>query len=181
MRRPWQREKPSAVRHADRYLGLGAREARQLGQHYIGSDHVLLALASDRASAVARTLGRLGVSPEVIGEQIRGRPGSPPAGAIDPAALAALGIDLEAVRERIERSFGEGALEDTRTGCWRVEPCLKQVLARAVEHAAGAPLTDEHILLGMLSVPDSVAARLLAELDVSLEAAAAAVADRARE
>lgn len=181
MRRPWRRETPSAVRHADRYLGLGAGEARRLGQRYIGSEHVLLALASDKAGAVARALDRLGVSPEVVEEKIRGKSGWTPTAAIDPAALAALGIDLDVVRERIERSFGEGALEDTSTGCWRVEPCLKQVLARAVDHAAGAPLADEHILLGLLGVPDSAAARILAELDVSLEAAAAAVADRPHE
>ncbi len=40
------------------------------------------------------------------------------------------------------------------------------VLAYAVDHADGAPVTDQHILLGMLKVPDSVAARILTELDV---------------
>ena len=39
-------------------------------------------------------------------------------------------------------------------------------LAYAVDHADGDPVTDRHILLGMLSVPDSVAARILTELDV---------------
>jgi len=48
-------------------------------------------------------------------------------------------------------------------------------LAYALDRADGRPLADEHILLGMLSVPDSVAARVLAELDVSLEAATAIV------
>jgi hypothetical protein len=46
-------------------------------------------------------------------------------------------------------------------------------LAYAVDYADWQPLTDEHILLGMLSVPDSVAARALAQLDVSLQAAEA--------
>jgi len=42
-------------------------------------------------------------------------------------------------------------------------------------HAADRPLADEHVLLGMLSVPDSVAARALAELDVTFEDAHARV------
>jgi hypothetical protein len=35
--------------------------------------------------------------------------------------------------------------------------------------AADRPLSDEHVLLGMLSVPDSVAARVLRELGVTIE------------
>ena len=41
-------------------------------------------------------------------------------------------------------------------------------------------LADEYILLGMLCVPDSVAARVLAELDVSLHATQA-IAESHRE
>ena len=43
---------------------------------------------------------------------------------------------------------------------------VKMALAYAVDHADGDPVTNQHILLGMLSVPDSVAARILTELDV---------------
>lgn len=172
-----QRAKSSLVRYADRYLGLGAEEARRLGHRYIGSEHVLLAITSESSSAVASALERLGVPPHVIREEILRMPASSPPTAIDPQALASLGIDLEAVRERVERTFGEGALEETRTGCMRVEPCLKQVLAHAVDGAGGAPLADEHILLGMLSVPDSRAAVVLTRLGVSLEAVAPIVQD----
>jgi len=46
---------------------------------------------------------------------------------------------------------------------------LKLALAYALDHAAKAPLSDEHVLLGMLSVPDSVAARALGSLGVTIE------------
>ncbi len=170
-----QRGKSPSVRYADRYFGLGAQEARRLGHHHIGSEHVLLAITSDRAGTVANALDRLGVPPDVIHEEIRRRAGSPPPTAIDPQALAALGIDLDAVRARVEQTFGEGALEETRTGCMRVEPCLKQVLGHALDRAGGAPLGDEHVLLGMLSVPDSDAARVLSQLGVTLERTQAVV------
>jgi hypothetical protein len=48
-------------------------------------------------------------------------------------------------------------------------------LAYALDQADGKPLADEHILLGMLSVPDSVAARVLAKLGVSLTTAQGAL------
>jgi hypothetical protein len=48
-------------------------------------------------------------------------------------------------------------------------------LAYALDHAGEQPLGEQHVLLGMLSVPDSVAARVLHELDVSLPAAQAAL------
>jgi hypothetical protein len=78
-----------------------------------------------------------------------------PAGRIDPQALAELGIDFEVVRERLEQTFGPGALERTRSGCLGICPRLKMALAYALDHAEGRPLSDEHVLLGMLSVPDS--------------------------
>jgi len=171
-----QGRKSPSVRYLDRYLGMGAREARSRGYHYIGSEHVLLAMTRDRAGAVADTLDLLGVPADAIDQEIRRTRVSPPPAAIDPQALAALGIDLETVRERLDRTFGEGALEETRTGCMRVEPCLKQILAQALDHAGEAPLTDEHVLLGMLSVSDSHAARILARLGVSLKATEAIIA-----
>ena len=54
-------------------------------------------------------------------------------------------------------------------------PRAKLALAYAVDRAAGESVGDEHVLLGMLSVPDSLAARTLGELGISLEAAEAAV------
>ena len=95
---------------------------------------------------------------------------------IDPDALAALGIDFEAVRARLEETFGPGALEQTRAGCLSICPRLKMALAYALDHAEAKPLGDKHILLGMLSVPDSVAARVLGKLGVSLTAAQATLA-----
>ena len=101
MRLARRRVKPPSVRYADRYFGLGAREARRLGHPYIGSEHVLLAITSDPESAAARALVRLGLTPHVIDEQIRRRPGSLLATAIDPQALATLGIGRASCRERV--------------------------------------------------------------------------------
>jgi ATP-dependent Clp protease ATP-binding subunit ClpA len=160
---------------AEPYLAAGAAEARRLGHNYVGTGHVLLVLIRHRDGGATAVLPQLGVSADMVDEALARRLGaSKPK--IDPDALAALGIDLEAVRERLEESFGPGALERTRAGCLAICGRLKMAFAYAVDHSDGKPLADEHILLGMLSVPDSLAARVLAELGVSLESAQAALA-----
>lgn len=160
------------IRPAQRYLALGAEEARRRGHGYVGTEHVLLVLVSDPESGAAHLLARLGVAPEQVGEALaRWLADGPSGGAIDPDALATLGIDFDAVREQLEQTFGPDALEQTHTACLGIAPRLKLALAFALDHAAGGPLTDEQVLLGMLSVPDSVAARVLGELGVSFEEA----------
>jgi ATP-dependent Clp protease ATP-binding subunit ClpA len=161
-----RRRKSTIVPVADRYFRLGAEQARRLGQTYVGSEHVLLGLASDREGVAAPVLERLGVTPQLIETEIRRHPGAPPPTAIDPQALATLGIDLAAVRALIDEQFGEGALESTRRGCWPVEPSLKRALAQAVDEAGRHTPGDEHILAGLVAVRDSRAAHVLRQLGV---------------
>jgi ATP-dependent Clp protease ATP-binding subunit ClpA len=146
---------------------------------YVGTEHLLLVLIRDRDGGATSVLGELGVSAAVVTAALQDcLGGGPPR--IDPHALAALGIDFDAVRERLEESFGPGALEQTRAGCLGVCPRAKMALAHALDHAGAGPVEDEHVLLGMLSVPDSLAAQVLGTLGVSLAAAQATVGSRSR-
>jgi ATP-dependent Clp protease ATP-binding subunit ClpA len=161
-RRPGPRAK--TARPAEPYLAAGAEEARRLGHSYVGTEHVLLVLIRNPDGDATALLRQLGVSTDTAKERLARWLGtSKPK--IDPEALAALGIDLEKVREHLEQTFGPGALERT-PACLGICPRLKMALAYAVDHADGDPVTDEHILLGMLSVPDCVAARVLTEPDI---------------
>jgi ATP-dependent Clp protease ATP-binding subunit ClpA len=175
LRRRCAAPRARTIRPAEPYLAAGAAEARRLGHNYVGTEHVLLVLIRDPESGATTVLRQLGVSADAVEEALRpciggGLP------RIDPDALAALGIDFEAVRERLEQSFGPGALEETRAGCLGIAPRLKQAFAYALDNAGERPLGDEHILLGMLSVPDSLAAHVLGKLGVSLNAVEAIVA-----
>ena len=82
------------------------------GHRYIGCEHLLLALVGiDQACAVLRERG---LTPGRVEEEIVRRAGTG-AGAglfadLDRAALASIGIDLDAVRARIDASFGQDAL-----------------------------------------------------------------------
>ena len=87
--------------------------ARRLGHRYVGCEHLLLALVSTGQPAGA-VLRQHGVTPERVEEEIVRRVGLG-AGAglfadLDKDALASIGIDLDAVRARIEASFGPDAL-----------------------------------------------------------------------
>jgi ATP-dependent Clp protease ATP-binding subunit ClpA len=172
------RARAKTLRPAERYLALGADEARRRGHGYIGTEHVLVALAADPEGRAARILAVLGVRGDDLERSRCLRELWPPA--IDADALAALGVDLDAVRAQMETTFGEGALDRTgpdecgpRAQC--IAPRLKMALAYAVDRAAGERVRDEHILLGMLSVPDCLAARALGELGVTLTAVEAVV------
>jgi ATP-dependent Clp protease ATP-binding subunit ClpA len=87
-------------------------QSRRLGHHYIGCEHLLLAVTStdEPASAVLREHG---VTPEAVEAEIVRLIGlgqmSGLFGAADQKALASIGIDLDIVRERIEAAFGPGA------------------------------------------------------------------------
>jgi ATP-dependent Clp protease ATP-binding subunit ClpA len=140
-------------------------------QHgWIGTEHLLLGLLDDRDGRAARLLGPWDVGRDwVLGEveRIIGR-GDP---GIDAGALATLGIDLDEVRERVERTFGRGALSG-RPGCRRgwfgprmpFTPRAKKVLELSLREAVALGdnfIGAEHMLLGLLREGDGVAAQIL--------------------
>jgi len=156
-------------RPAEHYLVAAATDARRLGDRYIGTEHLLLGIIRHRTGAATRILEQLGVTAEAVDQSLRCWLGvGPPT--IDSRALASLGIDLDSVRDRLEQTFGPGALERTRAACLGVCPRAKMALAFAVDHADGQTVDDHHLLLGMLDVPDCVAARVLTQLGVTREA-----------
>jgi ATP-dependent Clp protease ATP-binding subunit ClpA len=174
LQRDRRKPRSKTIRPAEPYLAAGAEQARRLGHNYVGTEHILSMLIHDPESEATRALARLGVSAGALEAALACWlvEAAPPA-KIDPQALAELGIDFDAVRERLEQTFGPGALERSHSSCLGICPRLKLALAYALDHAAGGPLGDEHVLLGMLTVPDSVAAPVLGEFGVTLETARA--------
>src|SRR5207244_5370329 len=97
-----------------RHLVVQAQEdARRLGHHYIGCEHLLLAAAAadEPAGAVLRDQGVTleCVEAEILRAVGRGQ-AADPLGGLDKAALASIGIDLDVVRARIEAVFGPDVL-----------------------------------------------------------------------
>jgi len=158
-----RRPEPRYLHLAEKFLAGAARASRRLGHDYIGTEHVLLALADDHQSALAQALARRGLTAQRIETEIMTLigPCPTPPPRLDRDALAILGIDLDEVRHRVEQAFGRDALERGRAGCTPVLPRLKKAFELAAREAGESPIAPHHMLLGLAGVEDCVAARIL--------------------
>jgi len=114
----------------------GYEQALRLGHRYLGSEHFLLALAAADQPAGA-VLREHGVTPERVEEEIARRARAALFGDLDGEALAAIGIDVNAVRASIEASFGPDALAQAGQALHR-EPRVRRLDPRRVS-GAGRP------------------------------------------
>ena len=165
---------------------LAQEEAVALRHGWIGTEHVLLGVLATGGGG-ARLLAGFGVDAAGVRDdvvRIVGRGDDD----IDPEALATLGIDLEAVRERVERAFGPGALSrrgHCRRGgvsmrlpfCRRAKKAMELTLREAIS-LGERDLRTEHLVLGLLREGDGVAAQVLAQRGLTLAAAREKVAGR---
>ncbi|MEW1657803.1 Clp protease N-terminal domain-containing protein [Streptomyces sp. NPDC093707] len=138
----------SAVAHADR-----------TGSDTVGEPELLLALLDQRDSLAAAVLDGLGVPRPAVADALAADRRRGGLSAADTAALAGLGIDVDAVVARVEEAHGAGALAGggRRAGRGKrvrrtFSPEGKAVLERALRIAAGRGdgyLGDEHLLLAL--------------------------------
>ena len=116
----------------------GARDgALRLGHDWIGCEHLLLGLATT-GGEVGTLLRDQGITPERVGwETVRlagaGR-GASLSDVLDRDALASIGIDLDAVRGKVEAAFGPGAF----TAAPRRRPRGRHWVRRRVRRARQA-------------------------------------------
>jgi hypothetical protein len=95
------------------------QHARRLGHNFIGGEHLLLSVVSADHPASA-VLAAHGITSEYVEAEIlrwmgpgRGAGSEDaPLGGLDRDALASIGIDLDAVRARIEATFGPRAMAE---------------------------------------------------------------------
>ena len=90
------------------------QHARRMGHRYIGCEHLLLAVVGMEQPA-AKVMRETGVTPPYVEQQIVRLiglgTGTDMFADLDREALAAIGIDLDVVRARIEARFGLDALD----------------------------------------------------------------------
>jgi ATP-dependent Clp protease ATP-binding subunit ClpA len=137
-----------------RALTLAFEDARGRGHRHLGTGHLLMGVLGTPDSAGARVLGRLGVTVHdvdaelvrVVGYGVRG---------------ASPGSDLG---DATEDAFGASS-GHRRRWSWRRRPVpLSAAAAAALRSAAAAtdaPVSTDHLLLGLLASTDGLAHRLL--------------------
>jgi ATP-dependent Clp protease ATP-binding subunit ClpA len=172
------------------------REARELRHGWVGTEHILLALVAEPDAAGVQTLVRLGVDADACRAAVTAvvQPDEGLAGD-DAEALHAFGIDLDEVRRRAERAFGEGALEaprdadERRMGPLRrrrrlgpddrgpghipfahrakkaLEIALREAIARKDRH-----IGTEHLVLALLRSDDKITAAVFDRLGLDRKA-----------
>jgi ATP-dependent Clp protease ATP-binding subunit ClpA len=106
---------PRAVdvtRPAGHASGLARMEARRLGHHYLGPEHLLLGLLLEGDNLAARVLVAHGLDLETVRAEVdrlidQGLLPDPQPS--DGELLATLGVDLKAVHGRAQETFGDHA------------------------------------------------------------------------
>ena len=152
---------------AARQTVTGAQdEARRLHHAHIGTEHLLLALLAQETPSAA-VLSRHGLTHATATQTVLGYLGDSD---LDADALTSLGIDLAAVRERVEATFGPGALDacggqrsDPR-GHIPFTPRAKKVMELALRESLALKqrhIADGHILLGLLRDGEGLAMKVL--------------------
>jgi ATP-dependent Clp protease ATP-binding subunit ClpA len=165
-----------------RRIVTGAAEvARQLKLDYLGTEHLLIAIAGTGPNVATGALIACGFDPVRAREDLERFAGrcSDDLTEADVAALRSIGVDLDEVRRKIEASFGQGALERHRRWHGRRRgrvcglpfmPNAKQALELALREAIRLGhhwIGPEHVLLGLLRL-DAMSTQLLYAQGVDL-------------
>ena len=159
--------------------------ARRLGHSWIGTEHLLFALALS-PGRTGEFLRERDVTPQHVEQEFLRLIGSGH-GDLDRDALAAIGIDLDTVQERIEAAFGPGALSSCapRRRHWprsrheyhgpvtghipftkRSKKCLELTLGEA-RAAHSSSIGADHLAAALFSMSDGVPPLILAAIGVS--------------
>ncbi|WP_280382350.1 Clp protease N-terminal domain-containing protein [Nocardia wallacei] len=178
---------------AAKFAVVGAQEeARELRSPSIDVEHVLLGLAASPDEALRKVLSANGLTAEGIRDALYDRKSDAdkvtdaPLGEEDAAALRSIGIDLDAVRESLQATFGEDALdravpaeEQPRRGRFRLGGSMKfghipftseakKVLELSLREAISRGddrIEAGHVLLGVLRAPNRTTRELLGGAD----------------
>jgi ATP-dependent Clp protease ATP-binding subunit ClpA len=165
-----------------REVVMGARhESEELSHGHVGTEHILLALLAD-GSPVRGRLTDAGVRREDVRGEIVRFVRTDGLSDEDATALEAIGIDMDAVRAKLEEAFGPGALAPSpppsRYGLFGQKRRHSRFTARArkvlelslrealrLKHPVIAP---EHILLGLIREGEGLAAKIMVDAGVDL-------------
>nr|WP_062339017.1 Clp protease N-terminal domain-containing protein [Herbidospora sakaeratensis] len=166
---------------ARRVVTAAQVEARRLNHPRIGTEHLLLGMLQDPESLAARVLTGLDHGgAEARLRDILNQPGGRRGPELDAELLSTIGIDLDAIREKVEEAFGPGALDrepvrdhrgHLRSGKHipfgpRAKKTLELSLREAIalKHKA---ITDGHVLLGVIREGEGLGMQIIVESGIS--------------
>ena len=174
---PIQSSDMTLTPRAKHVIDLAYDEARNLNHNYIGTEHLLLGLIREGEGVVGKALSKLGAKLDLTREKVATLTLYAARG---DSALKTLKRESELIPN--EDLSDEGVPKEERRnradGWQRFTERARRVVFHAEEEAMkrGAILvTAEHLLLGLASEEDSVAANIFERLGVSLDKLRSAV------
>jgi ATP-dependent Clp protease ATP-binding subunit ClpA len=153
-------------------------EARRAGAAVIGTEHLLLAMLADGEGSAYEALHEAGVTLDDARAETARQLGliAGPLGAEDAAALKTIGIDLSAVVESVEQSFGSGALSRrgvSPNGHIPFSKRAKKVLELSLREALRLNndyIGTGHLLLGLIREHDGLGMTVLVNSGIDVTA-----------
>lgn len=154
---------------------LAQEEARELNSDEIRPEHLLVGVLQSAGRDLSGVLGGYGLTADAIRDRLvsADRPDDESFEA-DAEALRAIGIDLGAIRDSVDRSFGPGTYESAlrKSGRRRrrrhipftkpAKKALELALREALAHKDNC-IGCEHIVLGILRGGDKFTLGLITE------------------
>lgn len=155
---------------------LAQEEARELNSDEIRPEHLLVGVLQSAGRDLSRVLGAYGLTADVVRERLVAAKNGPDESFDDDAeALQSIGIDLRAVRDNVDRTFGEGTFDNAlrksgrrrrRRGHIPFTRSAKKVLELSLREALAhndSGIGCEHVMLGLLRGGDKFALGLITE------------------
>lgn len=121
-------------------LSLASAEAIEFRHSYVGTEHILLGLVREGSGVAAKVLGGLGIDPDAVRAEVE--------------KLVAPGIEQLGAKELSMTPKANGVI---------------QMAGEQAEMLGHDYVGTEHLLLGLLSEEEGVAAQVLGQLGVGLE------------
>lgn len=155
---------------------LAQEEARELNSDEIRPEHLLVGVLQSAGRDLASVLGEFGLTADTIRDRLATTESSDDASfGADADALRLIGIDLRAVRDKVDRTFGAGTFDKAmpksgqrrrRRGHIPFSKPAKKVLELALREALAHKdnyIGCEHIVLGILRGGDKFTVGLITE------------------
>lgn len=167
--------------------------AQRLRHGFLGCEHLLIAVVSTDGDA-AEVLRGAGLTQQAV-EAATLRIVGAPSALLDREALAAIGIDLDVIREKIEASFGRDVLApwprrrgrrrrrrscDSESGHMPFTGRAKECMELAVREAQAVPTAEigvEHIALALTTIAGGVVPEIFAARGASASGLHAKILD----
>lgn len=168
-------------KNARMVVAMAQEDARELRSPHIRVEHVLLGLLSQSEPELVALLEQAGLTRDGVRGTLAERGKHAPLGSEDADALRSIGIDLDAVRDSLEASFGADALDRAtppqRRGLFGWGKSLnsghipftgdaKKVLELSLREALARKdktIESAHVLLGILRAPNATTSALLGD------------------